>query len=238
MLGFFFGSRDGYPKSSLRKNLESIFLALFLAFLVRAFIVQPFKIPSSSMEPTLLVGDYILVNKFVYGIRIPFTDVFFHKGSEIRSGDVVVFKKKLEGFKRSEKIYFIKRVIAGGGDTVNIRGRNFFVNGVEISQAYAGLHGENKERYVQRFGRKKVNVLYEKGRYSTYRGGLLYPITVPEGHIFLAGDNRDNSHDSRSWGFISEQDVMGKAVAIHWSWSFMNSLIPKVRWERIFSGID
>ncbi len=240
MFGFLFGVTSGDSKSSLRRNLESVFLALFLAFFVRAFIVQPFKIPSSSMKPTLLVGDYILVNKFVYGIRIPFTDVFVHKGANVRGGDVVVFKK--EGSNGTKKTYFIKRVVATGEDVVDIRGRGVFVNGVEISQTYAGLYGEGDnaefERYVQRFGRKKVNVLYEKGRYSTYKGGLSYPLIIPAGHLFMMGDNRDNSQDSRRWGFVPEENVVGKAVAIHWSWSFRNSFIPQVKWERIFSGID
>lgn len=193
------------------------------------------------MEPALLVGDYIIVNKFVYGGRVPFTDRFVYKSSKIRRGDVVVFKKRSESFNGGKKTYFIKRVVAVGGDIIDIRGRSVFVNGVETLQTYAGFYGENEnialERYVQQFGRKKVSLLYEKGRYSTYKGKVSYPLIVPAGHIFLMGDNRDNSQDSRLWGTIPEENVMGRAFAIHWSWSFKDSLIPQIRWERIFSEI-
>ena len=220
--------------------MESILLALLLALAVRAFLFQPFKIPSSSMEPALLVGDYIIVKKFAYGTRIPFSGMKVGEGSAIERGDVVVFKKAERPGKR-KKNYFIKRVVATGGDMVQVRGRGVFVNGSEIAQSYAGPHpadgGPAFERYLQRFGEKSVSVIYRKGRSSTYKGKASSPFRVPAGHVFLMGDNRDNSQDSRLWGTVSERDVVGKAVLVHWSWSFKNSFVPKVRWERIFSEI-
>ncbi|WP_462137370.1 signal peptidase I [Candidatus Mycalebacterium sp.] len=237
MFGFF-GNGSGTPKSVLRQNLESIFLAILLALCVRAFIVQPFKIPSSSMEPTLLVGDYIIVKKFAYGTRIPFTDNAIFKGGEIKRGDIVVFKKP-QGPGKTKKTYFIKRVVAMGNDVVRIQGRNIYVNRSGIPQSYVGPYDAvPMEKYIQKFGDKDVTVIYEKGRYSTHKGDIIYPFTVPAGHVFLMGDNRDNSRDSRFWGAIAEKDVVGKAVIIHWSWRFENSLIPEIRWERIFSGIE
>ena len=236
MSGFFFGSGTGASKSFFRRNLESVFFALLLALFVRAFIVQPFKIPSSSMEPTLLVGDYIIVKKFAYGIRVPFSYKEIFRGDEIKSGDIVVFKKPVS-FGETKKTYFIKRVIATGKDVVRILGRGVFVNGSEIRQSYAGPYeNPHLDRYVQRFGSKNISVVYERGRYSTYKGRAS-SLIVPEGHVFLMGDNRDNSQDSRLWGTIPEKNIVGKAVIIHWSWNFQNSLIPQIRWKRIFSGI-
>ena len=237
MSGFFL-SKDS--KSSLRRNVESVLLALLLAFTVRAFIFQPFKIPSSSMEPALLVGDYIVVKKFAYGTQIPFSGIQIFDGGAIKRGDVVVFKRAERPGER-KKNYFIKRVVATGGDAVQVRGRDIFVNGSKVTQSYAGSHtadgGAAFERYLQRFGEKSVNVIYRKGLSSTYKGIASSAFRVPEGHVFLMGDNRDNSQDSRLWGTVSGRDVVGKAVIVHWSWSFKNSLLPKVRWERIFSEI-
>ncbi len=193
------------------------------------------------MKPTLLIGDYIIVKKFSYGVRIPFSDTFLFGTTAIDRGDVVVFKRKLGTSDNAGKNYFIKRVVAVGGDTVQIRGRSILINGNEVLQTYAGPYPGDKdtlmERYVQRFGNNNVNILYKKGRYSTYKGDISYPLKVPEGHIFLMGDNRDNSHDSRVWGVIAGKNVVGKAVMIHWSWQFKDSLIPQVRWKRIFSEI-
>lgn len=237
MFGFF-GRGKETSKSFLRQNLESVILAVLLALFVRAFIVQPFKIPSSSMEPALLVGDYIIVKKFSYGTRIPFTDRTIFKGGKIKKGDIVVFKKPQSPGK-TKKAYFIKRVIAVGNDVVRIEGRNIYVNRSKIPQSYVGSYAAAPmEEYIQKLGEKDVTVIYEKGRYSTYKGNIRYPFTVPAGHVFLMGDNRDNSRDSRSWGTVAEKDIVGKAVTIHWSWSFKNSLIPEIRWKRIFSEIE
>lgn len=219
--------------------MESVFLALLLALAVRAFVFQPFKIPSSSMEPALLVGDYIIVKKFSYGTRIPFSGAKIIEGGAVERGDVVVFKRAERA--GGKKNYFIKRVIATGGDKVQVRGRSVFVNGEKTAQSYAGPHPAGGspafERYLQKFGEKSISVIYRKGRSSTYKGRASSPFTVPAGHVFLMGDNRDNSQDSRLWGAVSERDVLGKAVRVHWSWSFKNSIIPTVRWERIFSEI-
>ncbi len=237
MFGFFSGRGGNASKSFIRQNIESVLLALFLALFVRAFIVQPFKIPSSSMVPTLLVGDYIIVEKFAYGIRFPFFDRKIFKGGPIEKGDVVVFKKPVS-YGKNKKTYFIKRVVATGNDVVQIRGRSVFVNGFEIEQSYAGPNEKSGfDTYVQNFGDRKVNVVYQRGLYSTYKGRASR-FVVPEGHVFLMGDNRDNSQDSRSWGAIPYKDVVGKAVLIHWSWNFKNSLIPQIRWKRIFSQVE
>ncbi len=193
-------------KGKIRENVESILLALLLALFVRTFFVQAFKIPSSSMEPTLLVGDHILVNKFIYGIRIPVLGWRFFDFHKPKRGDVIVFI-----YPRNPKKDFIKRVIAVGGEKVYIKGTTVYVNDKPIKDPWGvWRRGPNGER--SDFG----------------------PVVVPEGYLFVLGDNRDNSMDSRYWGFVPLRDVLGKAFIIYWSWNGKaKDLVHKVRWSRI-----
>lgn len=196
-------------KSSLRENLEAIIIAVILALFIRTFIVQAFKIPSGSMKNTLLIGDHILVNKFIYGIKIPFTDgkTLVHITDPERK-DIVVFK-----YPEDPKKDFIKRVIGVAGDTVEIKNKQLYVNGVlQENETYA-IHKDPRIIPVQFTVRDNFG-----------------PVTVPAHSLFVMGDNRDNSHDSRFWGFVDLKAVRGKAFVIYWSW---NKEAFGVRWNRL-----
>jgi len=196
-------------KSKVREYAEAIILALILALFIRTFVVQAFKIPSPSMVPTLLVGDHILVNKFLFGFRVPFADGKIIAIREPERGDVIVFR-----YPRDRKLDFIKRCVAVGGETVEVREKQVFINGeaVEFEQA----------------------VFLDEGSLLTGRD-TFGPVTVPEGKVFVMGDNRDNSNDSRFWGYVDLKDVKGKAMVIYWSW---NKAKRWPRFARIGDGID
>ncbi|CCK80354.1 signal peptidase I [Desulfobacula toluolica] len=197
------------PKSSLRENIEAIIIAIVIAMFIRTFIVQAFKIPSGSMLETLQIGDHILVNKFIYGVKIPFTDgKTLIPVKDPQKGDIVVFKYPEDPSKD-----FIKRVVATGGDTVEIVNKKLYVN----------------------------DRLIENEPYAVYKTSIIYPgivskrdnlkkTAVPENNLFVMGDNRDNSHDSRFWGFVDLKAVRGEAFIIYWSW---NKNKFGVRWNRI-----
>ncbi len=182
-------------------------VALILALFIRTFVVQAFKIPSGSMEPTLEIGDHILVNKFLYGIKIPFTSWNLLPFQNPKRGDVVVFIYPLDRDKD-----FIKRVVGVAGDTVRIVNKKLYLNGAEVTDRHAVYKedtifpGEMQKR--DNFG----------------------PITVPPGMIFVLGDNRDRSLDSRFWGFVPLNDVRGKAFIIYWSWDSQRTTL---RWNRL-----
>lgn len=247
---FFDDNLRSYGKSPVRQNVEAIVIAVALALAIRAFVIQPFKIPSGSMLPTLLVGDHILINKFVYGTRIPFTDKIFFPFSEIDRGDIVVFK--LSGDNATDfpmpgkGAFYVKRTVGIAGDEIDISGRDVLINGRAVAQVYAGNYEypDQKffsvaDRYEQSLSGKNFNVIYKKGNSSTTSGKMSFPLVVPKGRIFVMGDNRDNSYDSRFWGFVPVENVYGKAFMIHWSWNLSNpGLANKVRWHRIFSGIE
>jgi len=187
-------------KSVLRENVEAIVIAFLIAIVIRTFAVQAFKIPSGSMLSTLQIGDHILVNKIILGtpIDIPFTNINLFRMPGIREpkrGDIIVFK-----YPEDPKRDFIKRVIAIGGDVVESRDKNVFVNDNRLS-----------EPYVQH-----VDMLV-KPRITDKRDNF-GPITVPKGMVFVMGDNRDQSYDSRFWGFVDETQIKGKAMIIYWSW--------------------
>ena len=193
-------------KSKVREYAETLIIALLIALFVRAFVVQAFKIPSSSMEPTLLVGDHLLVNKFIYGIKIPLTDKKILQFNEPQRGDIIVFVPPHERNKD-----FIKRVIGLPGETVEIRNRKIYINDILIEDRW-GVFNEWNLSARDNYGPKKV----------------------PPDSIFVMGDNRNNSEDSRSWGFASLDDVRGKAFIMYWSWDLDNpSILNKVRWKRI-----
>ena len=247
---FFDDNLRSYGKSPVRQNVEAIVIAVALALAVRAFVIEPFKIPSGSMLPTLLVGDHILINKFVYGTRIPFTDKIFFPFSEIDRGDIVVFKlsgDNATGFPMpGTGAFYVKRTVGIAGDEIDISGRNVLLNGRAVAQVYAGNYEypDQKffsvaDRYEQSLSGKNFSVIYKKGNSSTTSGKMSFPLVVPKGRIFVMGDNRDNSYDSRFWGFVPVENVYGKAFMIHWSWNLSNpGLANKVRWQRIFSGIE
>lgn len=194
-------------KSRLRENIEAIVIAVLLALFIRAFVVQAFKIPSGSMEPTLQVGDHILVNKFIYGVRLPIINTTIIPVSEPERGDIIVFEYPVEPDKD-----FIKRVVAVPGDVVEIRNKKVYVNGRRVDN-YTVKHTGSR-------------ILSESASTRDNFG----PVTVPGDSYFVLGDNRDNSYDSRFWGFVRKSALKGEAFIIYWSWD-RNDF--GVRWGRI-----
>ena len=194
-------------KSAFREYTEAILIAAVLALFIRTFVIQAFKIPSGSMEPTLQIGDHILVNKFLFGTKIPFADIKVLPIRPPRRGDIVVFK-----FPENESKDFIKRVVGTPGDVVQVIDKKVFVNGKPITEPYAVYKDEN---IIPR-------ELQARDNYG--------PVTVPAGKIFVMGDNRDRSYDSRFWGFVDYVKVEGKALVIYWSWDGDGSW---ARWGRI-----
>jgi signal peptidase I len=205
-------TREKKKKSLFREYFEAAIIALFLALFIRAFIIQAFKIPSGSMKPTLLIGDHILVNKFIYGIKIPFTDSYILKITKPKRGDVVVFK-----WPRDERKDFIKRVIGIEGDKIEIKDDILYVNDEKIKTEYIGKYRDENiamaNKYLELLGKSNHYILDEYIKHENYR-----PVIVPENSIFVMGDNRDNSHDSRYWRFVSLNKLKGKAIIIYWSW--------------------
>ncbi len=195
----------------LWRRYGSIVTTVCLFLLARAFVVQAFEIPSGSMMNTLLVGDYILVNKFLYGPAIPFTSWHLPGFRDPSRGDVIVFR-----YPRDESRDFIKRVIAVGGDTVQVDGEGVYVNGRLLD-----------EGYVRREWTDPTGGCH-------YRYGCV-PTVVPPGSYFVLGDNRDNSQDSRYWGFVRRGEVIGGAFLIYWSWDGTRQL---PRWWRIGDWIS
>ncbi len=196
-------------KSSLRENVEAVIIAVIIAMFIRTFIIQAFKIPSGSMLETLQIGDHILVNKFIYGIKIPFTDgKVLVSIKDPKKGDIVVFKYPEDPSKD-----FIKRVIATGGDTVQIINKKLYVNDKPVNG--------------QEYASHKSSQIYSA---MVSPRDNLRKIKIPENKLFVMGDNRDNSHDSRFWGFVDLKAVKGQAFIIYWSW---NKSEFGVRWSRI-----
>jgi len=182
-------------KHIVREYAESIIIAILLALVIRTFIVQAFKIPSGSMEDTLAIGDHLLVNKFIYGTKIPFTAISFLKLRDPRRGDVIVFEYPEDPSKD-----FIKRVIGTPGDTVEVKNKQVFVNG----KVYLNPHEVHKESDLVP---KESNPRDNKDA-----------VTVPPGSYFVMGDNRDRSYDSRFWGFVTSDKIKGLAFIKYWSW--------------------
>jgi len=182
-------------KHIVREYAESIAIAICLALVIRTFIVQAFKIPSGSMEDTLAVGDHILVNKFIYGSKIPFTGSRILKIRDPRQGDVIVFEYPEDPSKD-----FIKRVVGAPGDTVEVKNKRVYVNG----KLYDNPHEVHKEPETVP---KEMNPRDNKEA-----------IKVPAGSYFVMGDNRDRSYDSRFWGFVTMDKIKGLAFIKYWSW--------------------
>jgi signal peptidase I len=199
-------------KSSVLEYTKSILIAVALALVIRAFVVQAYEIPSGSMEDTLAIGDRILVNKFVYGAKIPFTD---HRILEVRAprrGDVIVFQYPMDPSKD-----FIKRVVGLPGDRIQIIDKKVYVNG----QQYWNQHEVHKQDDLL------PKILSPRDNTEV--------ITVPDDSYFVMGDNRDSSYDSRFWGFVSRQKIEGLAFIKYWSW---DSTAWQVRWSSIGKPID
>ena len=198
--------KETRKKHFVREYAESILIAIIMALIIKAFVIQAFKIPSGSMIPTMLIGDHILVSKFIYGTKLPFTDKIIIPMKKPSRRDVIVFK-----FPEDESKDFIKRVIGLPGDTVEVREKIVYINGEPLEEPYAE-HGDK--------------MVYPAGIQPRDNFG---PVVVPEDSYFVMGDNRDFSLDSRYWGFVKLNKIKGRAFIIYWSW---NGEDRWVRWER------
>ena len=219
-----------YQKGNkVRDNLEMILIAVLLAVFLRGFVVQAFRIPSESMLETLKVGDFLLVNKFLYGTEVPFTDITIIPGRDPRKDDIVVFEfpaqpksdfihnaEELTIFQMHAGQDFIKRIVGVPGDIIEIRDKVLFVNGIAKEEPYT------QHRY-------NAIVPAEIGPRDNFG-----PYTVPPGTYFMMGDNRDDSYDSRFWGPVKEEDFKGKAFIVYFSWDKEASL---PRFKRFFHWI-
>jgi len=194
-------------KSKVYEYAEAIIIAILIAVVVRTFIVQAYKIPSRSMLPTLLVGDHLLVNKFIYGVKVPFLRNTIIPVTNPQRGDIVVFI-----YPNDRSKDFIKRVIGVSGDKIEIKNKIIFINGKQYSDAY-GIYNDN--------------ITYPASMQPRDNYG---PVTVPNGSLFVMGDNRDESLDSRFWGFVDLKDVEGKAFIIYFS---LNYEEKNLRWQRL-----
>jgi signal peptidase I len=225
---------DAIKKSTLREYFESIVIAVILALFVRTWAVQAFKIPTGSMENNLLIGDHLLVNKFVFGPSLFGIERTLLPMQEIRRHDVVVFK-----YPDEPERDFIKRVVGLPGDTLELRNKKVYINGQPLDEPFVHfLEPVPTSSEVTSFDVRE--------RYG--------PVKVPEGQYFVMGDNRDNSQDSRYWGFLPRSYVKGRALMIYWSFdagpeqpgednalsrifSVMTHFFTRTRWERIFRQI-
>jgi signal peptidase I len=217
---------EPFKKSVVREYFESLVIAVVLALFIRTFVVQAFKIPTGSMEPNLLIGDHLLVNKLVFGPYAAGLERTLLPMKEIRRQDVIVFK-----YPEDPERDFIKRVIGLPGEQVEVRHKRVYVNGHLLDEPYAhyleapppvprelepggsqGLSGDPRENYG--------------------------PVTVPPKHYFVMGDNRDNSQDSRYWGFLPREYVKGRALVIYWSYEAESgNIVTGTRWGRLLHQV-
>jgi len=221
---------------------KSIFIALLLFLFVRTFMIEAFQIPTASMENTLLVGDFLLVNKMVYGAEIPGTDLQFPAFDEPSRGEVIVFEPPPSANQPPHTNY-VKRIVGVPGDTIAMRNARLIVNGVEIEEPYiksmrrfgdvpSGQFAWQQEYLVNRSPRRPYHATRDNWG----------PLYVPEGHFFVLGDNRSNSEDSRYWGFVPRDAIRGRPMIVYYSYHRDDGAaampwLTEIRWDRILHGI-
>lgn len=261
-------------KKQSKEWFDALVIAAIFATILRIFVVESYRIPTGSMENTLLAGDFLFVNKYVYGAKVPFTDYRLPRVDSVKRGDVIVFK-----FPKDRSLNYIKRCVAISGDTLEIRDQMLYVNGKPTPlpehaqfigqkmpagaadfQIFPGFSNFNKDHYgplrIPRRGdviglTAKTYQLYsslvaDEGHDISLRGDQVYvdgvpakQYTVQDNYYFAMGDNRDNSLDSRYWGFLPAKDIVGRAIMVYWSWDTGHSLLldpigklASVRWQR------
>jgi signal peptidase I len=232
---------EPFKKSTLREYFESIVIAVILALFIRTFVVQAFKIPTGSMEENLLIGDHLLVNKFIFGPSASAVERAVLPMASLKRGEVVVFKYPEEPDRD-----FIKRVIGLPGETVELREKKVYINGTPLNEPYVHFLAP------PRVGGTEFNEVTSYDVRERYG-----PVTVPPNQYFVMGDNRDNSQDSRYWGFLPRELVKGKALVIYWSYeagredyqeegagatargfiSVFAHFFTRTRWDRMFHQI-
>jgi signal peptidase I len=241
-------------------QVSTLLLAVGIALAIRSFVIEPFRIPSESMLPTLLIGDHLFINKFVYGVKLPFTDTRLPGLREPRRGDVVVFSVAREDRGPSTTIYpaderpelpeddFVKRIVGLPGDRIEVRRNRVYINDevVELGEpAGSFVDGDGHRLAIQRERLGDCDHAVLDNPYSP--GQRKAPETVPPGRYFMMGDNRDHSNDSRVWGTVRFEEIQGPAFVLYWSWdvngNFLQFLNPinwwsaDKRWSRIGSRV-
>jgi signal peptidase I len=226
-----------FRKSIAREYFESLVIAVVLALFIRTFVVQAFKIPTGSMEQNLLIGDHLLVNKFVFGPTVGPLERAVLPMKDLQRRDVIVFK-----YPEDPERDFIKRVIGLPGETVELRNKRVFIDGRQLAEPYV---------YFLEDPPPIPQEMSQSGDVRTISGDprVQYgPVTVPAGHYFVMGDNRDNSQDSRYWGFLPRENIKGKALVIYWSYdagadeggntlSDIVHMFTRTRWNRILHQV-
>ena len=219
---------------------RSLFPVFFIVLILRSFIIEPFRIPSASMMPTLLRGDFILVNKYDYGIRLPVLNTKVFGNGQPKRGDVIVFR-----YPEDPAVPFIKRVVGVPGDRLQYKDKNLIINGAQIELDLKGIYHSDGVG-----SRENGSYLMEEQLDQLKHDVLINPIqlssveidrNIPDGHYFVLGDNRDNSRDSRYWGLVPDENLVGRAFYIWMNWSSDSILDPKswdMDWERIGSAIQ
>ena len=218
---------------------RSFFPVLFVVLLIRAFLFEPFQIPSGSMIPTLRVGDFVLVNKFQWGLRLPLIHTPITRGSPVEAGDVMVFR-----YPKNPRIDYIKRVIGLPGDTIEVKGNDLYINHKLVPQKYIGTfdyrpEGQGAEgmviparEYAQELGGHTFHII----EFDTPEAQMNFgPFKVPPHAYFMMGDDRDNSNDSRFWGMVPQRNIVGKAMFVWFSWDAEDW---SIRWKQIGRSLD
>ncbi len=211
---------------------RSLFPVFLVVLILRSFVIEPFRIPSGSMYPTLQIGDFIAVNKFAYGVKLPVTQTKIINIDQPERGDVVVFK-----YPNNPNIDYIKRVVGLPGDQIEYKNRQLIINGQKVKLDEVGRY-VGKESGNVMTGASVLRESFDNGSSHEILHDLdkvpinMGPVTVPKGHYFMVGDNRDHSNDSRFWGFVPEENLKGRAFAIWMNWD--NS----VQFDRIGQGIE
>ena len=214
-------SAGDFKKSVAREYFESLVIAVVLALFVRTFVVQAFKIPTGSMEQNLLIGDHLLVNKFVFGPSTGQAERALLPMKDISRGDVVVFK-----YPEEPERDFIKRIIGLPGDQIELRRKRVYVNDQRLDEPYV--------YYLQAPDESGHDEAQGASRDPRVSYG---PVTVPPGHYFAMGDNRDNSEDSRYWGFLPRDYVKGRGLVIYWSYDAAGDMLTSTRWDRLLRQV-
>jgi signal peptidase I len=219
-------SLQAFKKSVVREYFESLVIAVILALFIRTFVVQAFKIPTGSMEQNLLIGDHLLVNKFVFGPSVTRLERTLLPMKDIARGDVLVFK-----YPEEPERDFIKRVIGLPGDQIEVRHKRVFINGQRLDEPYV-FYMDQPPPLPEDVGGVDLHVSNRDPR--EFYG----PVTVPPNHYFAMGDNRDNSQDSRYWGFLPRGYVKGRALVIYWSYdSEAGNILTGTRWSRLLHQV-
>jgi signal peptidase I len=250
---------DGKRQGGLWEQLGTLAIAVLIALAIRAFVVEPYRIPSGSMFPTLLIGDHLFVNKFVYGIKIPFTRIRLPGLREPERGDVVVFTVAKRGARTlpadlhpelpTEE--FVKRIVGVPGDRLEFRDGTLIVNGETVAlrplaESFTDEAGNELVVNEVSLDGRNFRILDDPRIPANMSALEPGPVTVPPGRYFMLGDNRDHSQDSRFWGTVEKADLKGPALFLYWSWDWAGSwasllnpltwwelLTQKMRWERM-----